>query len=97
MEQILFSGITPEQFLAQIVDAVKKEIYEQVNQPQVEELNDEFLTASEACEFLKCSSTKLWRLRRDKLIKSHKAGRSILIKRENLINYLEQREEAICA
>ena len=50
---------------------------------------NEHLTQKEASEFLKCSITKLWRLRKNGKLKGYEIGRSILYKKselEDLIN-----------
>jgi excisionase family DNA binding protein len=56
-----------------------------VEQKQNEE---KFLTIKEACTFLKCSETKLWRLRKYKKLKSYQNGRGILLKKSELENYI---------
>lgn len=92
MTQIVFSGVSPEQFVKQIVEAVKKEVILHIEKPQPSKLDEvEFLTTKEACDFLKCSPTKLWRLRKNGNIVSNGAGRNNLYKKKDLENFILKR------
>lgn len=92
MTQVLFSGISPEQFLTQIVDAVKKEVILHIEKPQpIKSETVKFLTTKEACEFLKCSTTKLWRLKKSGDISDYGTGRNNLYKESDLENFVLKR------
>jgi excisionase family DNA binding protein len=89
-EQILFSGVTPVQLTDIIVNGIKEELGKIFNSKKEEQkLNeDENYTIKKACDFLKCSETKLWRLRRSGKLKEYRSGRRILLKKSELEGYL---------
>lgn len=90
--QILFSGVTPTQLSEIIVNGVKEELGKLLKQNIKEEkpVEDEYLTIKEACRFLKCSETKLWRIRKAGKLKSTDNGRSKLIKKSDIEQYLNE-------
>ena len=49
---------------------------------------NEHLTQKEASEFLKCSITKLWRLRKNGKLKGYENGRNILYKKSELEDFI---------
>lgn len=87
-----FTPIAPDELIRTIVDELKKELkhYLVLNTNQEKSKEEEYLSSKQACEFLKCSSVKLWRLRKEGKIPFEKCGRTILIKKEDLKNYLSQ-------
>ncbi len=94
-EQILFSGISPSELSELIIKGVKEEFEKLVKQPQqqTKKEEDKYLSVKEACEFLKCSTTKLWRLRKEKKLNSYKSGRNILFKKNELEEFINQSEK----
>jgi excisionase family DNA binding protein len=90
-EQILFSGVTLAQFTEIIISGVKEELSKLMlfQKSENESKNEEFFTIKEACDFLRCSETKLWRLRKKELVKSYENGRGVLLKKSDLENYLK--------
>lgn len=88
-EQVLFSGTTTDLFMEKIISGIMEEV-KKIYPQKTENKNqtDEFLTVKEACAFLKCSETKLWRLRKKGSIKDYKNGRGILLKKSELEEYL---------
>lgn len=87
--QILLSGITPLEFRDLIMEGVKEELSKTVMIPEpTKKENDNLLSAKEACEFLKCSTTKLWRFRKSKKLPTKKCGRNILFEKKDLENLL---------
>jgi excisionase family DNA binding protein len=90
-EQILFSGITPIQLSQMIVNGVREElgkIFNSKNNEKKQE-EDEYYTIKEACKFLKCSPTKLWRLRKKGKFESYENGRGVLLKKSDLEYYIQ--------
>ena len=49
----------------------------------------EILTVKEACQILKISKTTLYRIVREKELKAIKVRKSIRIKKEDLISYID--------
>ncbi len=49
----------------------------------------EILTVKEACQILKVSKTTLYRIVREKELKAIKVRKSIRIKKEDLISYID--------
>lgn len=92
IEQVSFVGTTPAQLIEAIVRGVIEEFKKLTYTQQAEsnEQIDEYLTIEEACKFLKCSDTKLWRLRKDKTLKGYENGRSVLLKKSELEEYLNK-------
>ena len=87
--QILLSGITPTELKELIINGVKEELSNVLTKPEPpKEVESGYLSVKEACEFLKCSTTKLWRYRKNNKLSSHKFGRSILFKKHDLENLL---------
>jgi len=98
-EQILMSPITPSELTRLITEGVRDEIVKMmsVNQTSTAENNsEELLTTKEACQYLKCSDVKLWRLRKDGMIPFTKCGRTILIAKSDLQDFInnQKRKEA---
>ena len=89
-EQVLFSGITPIQLSQMIINGVREELNNILSSKKDEQIikEDEYYTTKEACSFLKCSETKLWRLRKQGKFKSYKNGRGILLNKSDLENYV---------
>ena len=89
-EQVLFSGITPIQLSQMIINGVREELNNILSSKKDEQnlKEDEYYTTKEACSFLKCSETKLWRLRKQGKFKSYKNGRGILLNKSDLENYV---------
>lgn len=89
-EQILFSGITPVQLTEIIISGVKEELLNLISFQKKEKVtkNEEYLTIKEACVFLKCSETKLWRLRKNGKLESYENGRGVLLKKSDLQDYI---------
>lgn len=87
--QILFSGITPQELRDLILEGVKEELSKTLIQKEPPKKEDKnLLSAKEACEFLKCSTTKLWRFRKSKKLPAKKCGRNILFEKKDLENLL---------
>ncbi|GEM_PF-386149 len=87
--QILLSGITPLELKDLIIEGVKEELSKTLIQPETSKKEDDgLLSAKEACEFLKCSSTKLWRFRKSNKLPTKKCGRNILFEKKDLENLL---------
>lgn len=89
-EQILFSGVTPVQLSDIIVNGIKEELGKIFDYQKKDEKpnEDENYTIKKACDFLKCSPTKLWRLRKNGKLKEYRSGRRILFKKSELEDYL---------
>ena len=99
-EQILMSPITPSELTRLITEGVRDEIAKMMSinkSSAVENNSEELLTTKEACQYLKCSDVKLWRLRRDGLIPFTKCGRTILITKSDLEHFIgkQKRKEAL--
>ncbi len=91
-EQILMTSTT----LTQLADVLKKEIMEGVKE-EIENLNlqkepqqqqDELLTISQACNYLKCSKSTFFRILKKKSVKKQKRGRNTLVRMSELERYL---------
>ncbi len=89
-EQILFSGVTPVQLTDIIINGIREELGKIFNSQKKEQKQneDEYYTIKKACDFLKCSETKLWRLRKNGKLKGYKNGRGILLKKSDLEDYI---------
>ena len=89
-EQVLFSGVTPTQLSQMIINGVREELNNIFSTKKTEQKSkeEEYYTTKEACSFLKCSETKLWRLRKQGKFKSYKNGRGILLNKSDLENYI---------
>ncbi len=88
-EQIILSGITPIELQKLIITGVKEEIEKLLTKlDTTEQKQQSYLTIKEACEILKCSETKLWRLRGKGKINSIKSERRVLINSDELEAYL---------
>jgi len=89
-EQILFSGVTPVQLTDIIINGIREELGKIFNSQKKEEKQseDEYYTIKKACNFIKCSETKLWRLRKNGKLKGYKNGRGILLKKSDLEDYI---------
>lgn len=87
--QILLSGITPLELKDLILEGVKEELSKAfVKSEPTKKEDNSLLSAKEACEFLKCSSTKLWRFRKSNKLPTKKCGRNILFEKKDLENLL---------
>ncbi|MFH4969415.1 helix-turn-helix domain-containing protein [Gaetbulibacter sp. M240] len=87
--QILLSGITPLELKDLIIKGVKEELSKTLFKPEPAKKEDSsLLSVKEACEFLKCSTTKLWRFRKSKKLQAKKCGRNILFVKKDLENLL---------
>ena len=88
-EQILLSGITPIELQKLIVSGVKEELEKQFKKTEITEQKQQgYLSIKEACEYLKCSETKLWRIRKAGKLGSRKFGRNKLIKLQDIEDLL---------
>ena len=88
-EQILLLGITPVELQKLIITGVKEEIEKLLTKPEItEQKQQSYLSVKEACDFLKCSQTKLWRLRKHGKLNSYKFERSVLFKANELEAYI---------
>lgn len=93
MSDVIFTGISSEELINQIVEKTKDAVIKLLITQKPKEQNcneEEFLTQKEACEFLKCSSTTLWRLVKQKKVSSVKSGRKNLYQKSELTNYLRK-------
>lgn len=93
MSDIIFTGISSEELIKQIVEKTKEEVVKLlvIQKPKEQNCNEEeYLTQKEACEFLKCSSTTLWRLVKQNKISPVKSGRKNLYLKSQLTNYLRK-------
>ncbi|WP_298895742.1 helix-turn-helix domain-containing protein [uncultured Psychroserpens sp.] len=91
-EQVLMSQITPAELARLITEGVRDEVAKlmSINRAeQTQESEEEFLTIKEACNYLKCSTAKLWRLRRDGEIPYITSGRTILISKSDLDSFIK--------
>ena len=90
MDQMTFTPIAPSELISTIVEELKNELKKYLVQPSKEKQSDEeeYFNTKQACDFLKCSSVKLWRLRKEGHIPFEKCGRTILIKKNDLKLYL---------
>lgn len=90
---MILTPIAPQELIQTIVDELKKELQQFIPQSSRKETTqeEEYYTNKEACDYLKCSSVKLWRLRKDGAIPFKKCGRTILIKKEDLKSYLSNK------
>ena len=90
-EQILLSGITPTELQKLIISGVKEELEKLLTKPEAtEQKHQSYLSVKEACDFLKCSQTKLWRLRKHGKLNSYKFDRSVLFKVEELETFISK-------
>ena len=90
-DQILLSGISPTELSELIVRGVQEEMLKLLKQlEKPENKKGGYLSTKEACEFLKCSSTKLWRLRKEGKINSRKFGRNVLYKQDELEDFISK-------
>jgi len=95
-EQILMSPITPSELTRLITEGVRDEIAKMMSMSQKNEIKDdsqELLTTKEVCKFLKCSDVKLWRLRKEGIIPFTKCGRTILILKSDLQDYVSNQKK----
>ncbi|MBZ9788199.1 helix-turn-helix domain-containing protein [Psychroflexus sp. CAK57W] len=86
-----FTPIAPSELIEAIAEEVMKRVEHRLPQEaQEEKSEEEYLNIKQACEFLKCSTVKLWRLRKEGKIPYEECGRTILIKREDLKDFLSK-------
>ncbi|NRB61386.1 MAG: helix-turn-helix domain-containing protein [Winogradskyella sp.] len=52
---------------------------------------DVFITSKEACEILKCSSVKLWELRRSGVLKTYHFGKNIRLKKSEVYHLIQNK------
>jgi excisionase family DNA binding protein len=92
-EQVLLSSITPSELTKLITEGVKDQIEKMMSLkhgPEAIKYENEHYSVKEACQFLKCSTAKLWRLRKDGIIPYTKCGRTVLIAKSDLIKLIQE-------
>jgi len=90
---ILFTGITPDDLSQLILKGIREELCKlNLPQPQAPIDNEIYLSQKEAADYLKCSTVKLWRLRKKGVLKSHQLGRNVLYKKNDLTDFIEGKE-----
>ena len=78
-----------------VVERISDEVVQKMMNSQIEQEKsethenwDQNLTQKEAAKLLKCSTTKLWRLRKERKLKFYMNGRIILYKKRDLDEYI---------
>jgi len=83
MNQILLTGITPEDFKGMITEVLKEQIPNYLNANN-QSNSDELLTLSQAAAFLKISKPTLWAYTKEGKLQKHRLGAKVYYKRSEL-------------
>lgn len=89
---ILVQNVTPIEFADLIGDSVKLHLGHLKKELQTKQSNEELLTRTEACEYLKIDSSTLWHWTNKGKVKAYGIANRRYYKRGELIDSLKQLE-----